>query len=515
MQVAHLTLSEKEREILSDLSKSVQVVQRDNDHTIEYANGDLTPEVVCRVPSAGDINLGDPSFCRDYGVVRNYMTGAMANGIASEDLVIAMGQQKMLASFGAAGLLPDRLEAAILKIKAALPNGPFAFNLIHSPNEDLLEREGVNLYLKHGVKVVEASAFLGLTKHIVRYRLAGLSKGSNGEIEIGNRVIAKISRREVATRFMEPAPEKMVQELLAEGLISAEQAEMSKGISMADDIIVEADSGGHTDNRPLVCLLPSMIALRDELQRKFNYPYTIRVGAAGGISTPASAYGAFSMGAAFVVTGSVNESCIESGVSPMVKDLLANAGMADVMMAPAADMFEMGVQLQVLKKGTLFPMKAKKLYELYKTYDRMEDIPVDERQKIEKSTFQATLDDIWEETKRFFNERDPEQIQRAEGNPKRKMALVFRWYLGLSSRWANVGEESRKMDYQIWCGPSMGAFNDWSKGTYLDEPSNRKVADVAMNIMNGTAYLARIQMLNLNGIEVDHALKNYIPKPAL
>ena len=33
--------------------------------------------------------------------------------------------------------------------------------------------------------------------------------------------------------------------------------------------------------------------------------------------------------------------------------------MADVSMAPAADMFEMGVQLQVLKRGTLFPMQAR------------------------------------------------------------------------------------------------------------------------------------------------------------
>ena len=27
-------------------------------------------------------------------------------------------------------------------------------------------------------------------------------------------------------------------------------------------------------------------------------------------------------------------------------------------MAPAADMFEMGVKLQVLKRGTMFPMRA-------------------------------------------------------------------------------------------------------------------------------------------------------------
>ena len=39
------------------------------------------------------------------------------------------------------------------------------------------------------------------------------------------------------------------------------------------------------------------------------------------------------------------------------------------------------------------------------------------------------------------------------------------------------------MDYQIWCGPSMGAFNDWVKGTDLEVVENRKVAVVAERIM--------------------------------
>jgi trans-AT polyketide synthase, acyltransferase and oxidoreductase domains len=55
------------------------------------------------------------------------------------------------------------------------------------------------------------------------------------------------------------------------------------------------------------------------------------------------------------------------------------------------------------------------------------------------------------------------------------MALIFRWYLGLSSRWSNSGEQGREMDYQIWCGPSMGSFNDWVRGTYLEDYQNRRL----------------------------------------
>lgn len=457
--------------------------------------------------------LGDPSFMAFHGLQMAYKSGAMANGIASAELVIAMGQAGLLGSFGAAGMVPAQVEENIRRIQQALPNGPYAFNLIHSPNEDALERNGVNLYLKHHINTVEASAYLGLTPHIVRYRVSGLSLNQQNQLVIQNRVIAKISRREVATKFMEPAPPKMLQALVEQGHISQEQANLAQYVPMADDITVEADSGGHTDNRPLVALLPSILALRDEIQAKYNYGQTLRVGVGGGISTPQSALGAFMMGAGYIVTGSVNQACLEAGASTHSKKLLAEAGMADVAMAPAADMFEMGVKLQVLKRGTFFPMRAQKLYDVWKEYDSIEAIPADERVKLEKQVFRQTLDEIWQGCETFFEERDPDQLSRARNNPKRKMALIFRWYLGLSSRWSNTGEPGREMDYQIWCGPAMGAFNDWVRGSYLEQPENRRVVDVAYHIMTGTAVLYRLQNLRVQGVQLPAYYGQYQPVP--
>jgi PfaD family protein len=185
--------------------------------------------------------------------------------------------------------------------------------------------------------------------------------------------------------------------------------------------------------------------------------------------------------------------------------------MTDVMMAPAADMFEMGIKVQLLKRGTMFPMRAQKLYDIYKTYDSIDDIPAAERDKLEKQVFKRPLEAIWQDTVTFFNERDPEQIQRALDNPKRKMALIFRWYLGLSSRWSNAGEPGREADYQIWCGPSMGAFNAWTKGTYLEMPENRHVADVAWQLMAGAAFLYRVQSLKLQGVQFPVEYSHYQP----
>jgi len=455
--------------------------------------------------------FGDTEFCRTYGTKYAFYAGAMANAIASVEMVIALGKQGMLGSFGAAGLVRPKLEAAVDRIQQALPNGPYACNLINSPYEESLERNAVEVYLAKKVRVIEASAYLAMTPSLVWYRAAGLSKNPDGSVLIKNHVIAKVSRGEVATKFMEPAPEKILAQLAADGRITHEQADLARRVPMADDVTVEGDSGGHTDNRPLVCLLPTMIALRDELQEKYNYAQTVRIGAGGGISTPSSLLGAFTMGAAYLVTGSVNQACVESGASVHTKNLLSQITMADVAMAPSADMFEMGVKVQVLKRGTMFYIRASKLYEIYSKYDSIEAIPVDEREKLEKQIFQREMNAIWQDTVKFFTERDPAQIEQAEKNPKKKMALIFRWYLGLSSRWSNAGEPGREMDYQIWCGPSMGSFNDWSRSTYLAAPENRHVADVTAHLFAGAAWQYRVQQLKLAGVDLPSRFQNYYP----
>src|SRR5205823_4340013 len=176
-----------------------------------------------------------------------------------------------------------------------------------------------------------------------------------------------------------------LQELVRQGHLTPEQVRLAERIPIAQDLTAEADSGGHTDNRPLVTLLPTMLALRDRLQVQHNFEQPLRVGAAGGISTPASVAGAFAMGASYVLSGSVNQACVESGSSDLVREMLAQAEQADTAMAPAADMFEMGVKVQVLKRGTMFAMRAAKLYELYRACSGPDDLPAAERAALEKN----------------------------------------------------------------------------------------------------------------------------------
>jgi PfaD family protein len=254
-----------------------------------------------------------------------------------------------------------------------------------------------------------------------------------------------------------------------------------------------------------------MLALRDELAAKYDFENTVRVGLAGGIATPESTAAAFAMGAAYVLTGSINQACVEAGTSETVRQMLAEAGQADITMAPAADMFELGVKVQVLKRGTMFALRAAKLYELYSRHNSYEEIPAAQREILQRDIFRCSFQDEWEQTKIFFSKRDPKQIEIAENNPKHMMALVFRSYLGRSSTWANSGDSSRKIDYQIWCGPSMGAFNQWTKGTFLERRENRKTVTVAMNLLFGAAVATRLNWLRHQGIDLPQTAEKYYP----
>ncbi|MGD9646668.1 MAG: hypothetical protein AB7U73_13225, partial [Pirellulales bacterium] len=248
--------------------------------------------------------------------------------------------------------------------------------------------------------------------------------------------------------------------------------------------------------------IPTLLALRDRLQQQFGYQQRLRVGAGGGVGSPAAVSAGLAMGAAYVLTGTINQACVESGTSDAVRAMLAQAEQADVAMGPAGDMFEMGVKVQVLKRGTMFAMRGQKLYDLYREYNSIEEIPAAERAVLEKQMFRQPLEEIWQQTADYFQRRDPRQVERGQKDPKHKMALVFRWYLGQSSRWAITGEPTRQADYQIWCGPAIGSFNEWVKDSVLEPVANRHVVPVAFNLLYGAAILNRTTALRAHGVSL-------------
>lgn len=479
----------------------------------EPPHSDTGPSLIAVLPPIYPEWLGGQQFTAAHGCRFPYVVGAMARGITTARMVVAASRHGLLGFFGAAGLRPPVVAEAIAEIKAGVTaEASWGSNLIHSPERLEREREIVDLYLEHSVARVSASAFMQLSPDIVRYSASGLAVDSEGRIARHNHVFAKISRAEVATQFMAPPPPNLLRELAAAGRITEHQAELQSRLPVAEDVTVESDSGGHTDNRPLSALFPVIAALRDQLVETHGYDRPIRLGAAGGLGTPQAVAAAFQLGADYVLTGSVNQAAVESGLAQPGKELLANCDLSDVMMAPAADMFERGVKVQVLKKGTMFPVKAQRLYEIYRRYDAIDAIPEKDRRWLETHIFKESHANAWARTRAHYASSNPPLAVKADNDPKQQMALIFRSYLFLGSQWAREGSDERRIDYQIWCGPAMGAFNDWVKGSLLENLENRTIGQIALNLLEGACVATRFHQLRAAGVSVPRHAHHFQPR---
>lgn len=431
--------------------------------------------------------LGSKEFRDEYNLKYSYCAGGMYKGISSSKLVIDMAKEGMLSFLGSGGIDLKQLESWIVDIKAEIGNNTFGVNVMGSSHN---EAGLFKIIEKHGVNVIEAAAYISLSEELVRYRVSGLEIDEiTGKVKIRNRVLAKLSRPEVAEVFLAPPPEKKLDELLNAGKITKVQREIAKNIAMADDICVEGDSGGHTDRGNLFAILPAILMMRDRMQEKYDYEKKVRVGAAGGIGTPQTIAAVFTMGADFVMTGSINQCTVEAGTSSRVKEILSGVNIQDTDYCVSGDMLEWGSLVQVVKKGVFFPIRANKLYELYKDYNSLDEIDEKMREQLQTKYFGKSFEDIWAEVASHYDET---QLQKANANPKYKMLLIFKWYHAYTTKLALVGDDNNVINYQIHCSSAMGAFNQYVSGTQYENWQNRHAGKIGVMLMNEAVnYLKR------------------------
>ncbi len=98
---------------VSRRSGRLEVVEQDSRHE----PGDDAGSAVADVPPCRLEHLGDAGFVAEHGLRYPCMAGAMANGIGSVEIVEAMGRSGCSGFFGAAGLPPNMVEAAIDRIQ--------------------------------------------------------------------------------------------------------------------------------------------------------------------------------------------------------------------------------------------------------------------------------------------------------------------------------------------------------------------------------------------------------------
>lgn len=464
----------------------------------EYCSKNIVLQETEQKTGLTGFSLGSAEFRNKYKVKYSYVTGGMYRGVSSKEMVVKLAREGILSFLGCGGLKTQIIKDGVKYIKGKLSNNEtFGLNITHNSSQRSNDGEIINIAINNNIKVIEASAFLYITPELVKYRLKGIRKNANGRIMTENKIIAKLSRPEICELFISPPPIKIVNKLLEEGQITEEEAKYSCEISMAEDICVEADSGGHTDGAVAYAIVPTIIRQKNEAMNKFGYKNNIEIGVAGGIGTPEAAAASFLLGADFIVTGSINQCTVEAGTSDLVKDLLQDINVQDTEYAPAGDMFEIGSKVQVLKRGVLFPARANKLYDLYKNYNSIDEIDVKTKDQIEQKYLSKTFNEIFAELKTYYSSQE---IERANQNPKVKMAMIFKWYYSFSSKWALLGDDKNKVNFQVHCGPALGAFNQWVKGTSLQGWRNREVDVIGKKLMEETALVLKDRLNKIMGI---------------
>lgn len=462
------------------------------DFTVEPEPVQTQEEALVQTAFTGT-RLGSAAFKQRYGLEYAYLLGGMNDGISSSELVVQAGKTGCLAFLGAGGMKPAELAEAIRHIRRELGNSKsIGVAVTYHPIYPNREEELLDLLLREKIQLVEASSYLTLTPALVKYRLLGLTRAEDGTVHRANRIIAKVSRPDIATLFMLPAPARIVDKLLADRQITAEQAELARLVPVADDLCAAGDSAGPTDQANLISLLPTLLRLKKELSRTFAPVQEMHIGAAGGIGTPEAAAGVFLMGADFILTGSINQCTVESGASPEVKELLEQVNVYDMAYVPSLELFELGGKAQVLKKGLFFSARANKLYELYRNTGSIAQLDSKTKSQLEDKYFGQPMTDVLEICKRGMSAEERAAVQ---GDSKQQLAAVFKWYIAKGKASAIAGESGNKVNYSIMCGPAMGAFNQWVKGTPLEAWRHRRAGEIAVKMMNGAAQIIKGEVL--------------------
>ncbi|MGQ4416619.1 ACP S-malonyltransferase [Streptomyces sp. SAS_269] len=419
------------------------------------AEAPLTAPVTAAVTAD---TLGAATFRERYGLRRAYLLGSLYGGISGRQMLGAASKAGLLGFLGTGGLTLEEVDGRLRELAGDLGlGGAFGVNLLYRHGAPQEESALVDLLLRHGIDLVEASGFPLITPALVRFRLKG------------GRIIAKVSRTDVAAEFLAPPPERLVARLVETGEVTAEEARAAAGRPMADDLCVEADGGWLTSTADLLTLLPAVLRLRDAATTASGH--RVHVGCAGGLGTPEAVAAAFLLGAEFVLTGSVNQCSAEAATSAEVKDVLQAAREYDVDTAPWGELFEFGTRARYLKRGLFFPARASRLHELWRRHASAAEL--------DDETMTQILD-------RYLGGAHP--APAAPGaDPKQELAEFFRAYFTRGFRLAATGDDRYRVDYLVHCGPAMGAFNQVVEGTGLQPWSARTVEAIADTLMEGAA----------------------------
>ena len=281
-----------------------------------------------------------------------------------------MARAGMLGFFGAGGPRPPTRSskpcASCATELAGRPN--WGVNLIHSPNEPALEDRVADLLLRRGVPRVSASAFMELTPAVVRCAGHRAPQGRRtGAIVRRTRSSPRSPGPRSRPAFLSPAPPDLLRPRRNGAAHRGGGRAGRTGAGGRGHHRRGRQRGPHRQPAARRAAPDDPAPARRARTPQHGYTRAIRVGAAGGLGTPAARGRRVRAGRGLRRRPARStRSRVEAGLSDDAKAMLAEADIADVIMAPAADMFELGVKVQVLRRGTMFAPRAGRLYEAYR-----------------------------------------------------------------------------------------------------------------------------------------------------
>lgn len=420
--------------------------------------------------------IGSEEFKKDYDVDFAYAVGGMCKGISSVAMIKKLSDSRILGFLGSYKLKLDEAKELIDQALSCMEHHRIGVNVTYDALNLENHIEVMDYIIKKDIRNLEVSEYRMIDLSIVKYRLKSLSIDKDSKFVVPHKILAKVSSREMAEKFCSPAPEELVQILYQNNEITEFEAKYAKYLPMCDDLCIEY----YTQGQSALGYIQTMKEMSRSLYEKYKLFQCPRVGFAGGIGNPQTVAVSFLLGADFVVTGSMNQCSVEASTSDIVKDNLQSLDDTDFTYAVVSDLFEFEEKKSIVKKGSLYHIRASRLYEVYNRYDSIEEIPTDLKKLIEEKYFQRSFETIYSD---IYENLTIENKKLSKEQPKYKMALIIRYFLDKCFQDALDGRMEGKINYQIISSNAIVQFNNWVKNTELYDWKSRHIDVISKKIM--------------------------------
>lgn len=461
------------------------------DTTAQEATADGT---ICKMAlSAGQ--LGSKAFKEEYNVKLAYVAGSLYHGISSATMVAKLANARILGILGSRGLSTKELAEQIQEVKKNIsPQQPFGTNISYRHGNEQ-EMELVELLLKEEVTVLETSGFTEITEALAYYKLSGIKKNGN-QISCGNRVIAKITSEEEAALFLEPVPAAIAKKLYKSKKISKLQCDNANKFPLANDLCILANSAGNTQIGNPVSLFPAIKNLQNAKASASTFNTQTRLGIAGSIGTPETAASAFTCGADFILTGSINLCTAEAELDSKIKDKLNNLTFNDTDFITSELLSDSSSKEQIVKTGSFFFSHWDRLNSIYASHNSVDELDADTISFIEKKCFHKSLSAVFEDIEQKLSKTQSEMLNN---DPKLKLKQLFIHYKALAHKAGTGNINTSIADYCLPCSPSLAAMNQWLSKSPMANWEQRNIELIAEKIMDGAAsHLSEYYNVHMN-----------------